>query len=116
MDSGNSFDSSNIKATFATPFIPLNDAELRKTIYKLHLYTEPTGSFETNASLKFDLNEQRSVQPEAIALSNTAAGLAGVYGKITSTYGTAVLNFCLLRLLFPEFVKFDNLANCLVVS
>tara|TARA_R100000234_G_scaffold15667_1_gene8547 strand:+ start:1629 stop:3617 length:1989 start_codon:yes stop_codon:yes gene_type:complete len=90
MDSGNSFDSSNIKATFATPFIPLNDAELRKTIYKLHLYTEPTGSFETNASLKFDLNEQGSVQPEAIALSNTAAGLSGVYGKITSTYGTAV--------------------------
>ena len=90
MDSGNSFDGSIIEATFASPFVALSDPEFRKTIFKLHLYTEPSGSFETNTSLKFDLDAQGSVQPVSIPFSNTSSGVSGVYGKITSTYGTAV--------------------------
>jgi len=90
MDSGNSFDGSIIEATFASPFVALSDPEFRKTIFKLHLYTEPSGSFETNTSLKFDLDAQGSVQPVSIPFSNTSSGVSGVYGKVTSTYGTAV--------------------------
>ena len=90
MDSGNTFDGTAIEATFASPFVALSDPEFRKTIFKLHLYTDPLGSFETNASLKFDLNEEGSVQPVSIPFSNTSSGVSGVYGRVTSAYGTAV--------------------------
>ena len=90
MDVTNTFDGVAIEATFASPFVPLSDPEFRKTIFKLHLYTEPSGSFDTTARLKFDLNEEGSVQPASIALSNTTSGVAGVYGRPTATYGTAI--------------------------
>ena len=35
-----------------TPFVTLNDPQLRKTIYKLHLYTDPAGSINTTVNLK----------------------------------------------------------------
>jgi hypothetical protein len=41
MESGNSFDGESIAATFATPYVPFNDPRLRKTFYKLYLYTDP---------------------------------------------------------------------------
>lgn len=90
MDTTNTFDGTAIEATFASPFVALSDPEFRKTIFKLHLYTEPSGSFDSTARLKFDLNEEGSVQPASIALSNTTSGVAGVYGRTTATYGTAI--------------------------
>ena len=89
MESGNSFDSANIQASFATPFVPLNDPQLRKTIYKMHLYTDPSGSISIDANLKFDLDEVGVVQPDAITFSNTGT-VAGIFGNTTSTYGTSV--------------------------
>ena len=90
MDTTNTFDGVAIEATFASPFVVLTDPEFRKTIFKLHLYTEPSGSFETTARLKFDLNEEGSVQPISILLSNIASGTSGIYGRVSATYGTAI--------------------------
>ena len=88
MEDGNSFDSANIEANFATPFVPLNDPQLRKTIYKLHLYTDPVGSVDVDASLIFDFDTDGIIQPSPINLSNTTTSVS-VYGEATSTYGTA---------------------------
>ena len=88
MEDGNSFDSANIEANFATPFVTLNDPQLRKTIYKLHLYTDPVGSVEVDSSLLFDFDTDGVVQPAPITLSNTTSTVS-VYGDTTSTYGTA---------------------------
>ena len=85
MESGNSFDGSTIKTTFATPHLPIQDPRIRKTFYKLFLYTDPQGSVNFDVSLKLDFNGQDVIQPQPISFANTA-GVVGFYG--TGTYGT----------------------------
>ena len=41
MEDGNSFDGSNIISTFATPFFPITDPRVRKSFYKMFLFTDP---------------------------------------------------------------------------
>jgi hypothetical protein len=86
LESGNSFDGSDIEASFYTPFVPLTDPNIRKAVYKLTLYTDPQGSINTNVSLKFDFDELGTVQPDLINLSNTGI-TSSVYG--TGIYGTS---------------------------
>jgi len=87
MEQGNSFDSKNIVASFATPYVPINDFRIRKTFYKLFLYTDPQGSVTTSVNLKLDFDDQGSVQPSTIVLSNNA-GSVGFYGTSGAKYGT----------------------------
>jgi hypothetical protein len=89
MEQGSSFDGSNIIASFATPYVPINDFRLRKTFYKLYLYTDPQGSVTTSVNLKLDFDDQGSVQPSTITLSNSA-GSVGFYGSSGAKYGTTV--------------------------
>ena len=85
MESGNSFNGSNIETTFATPYVPINDPRVRKTFYKMFLYTDPQGSVSFDATLKLDFDQVNSVQPSAISLNNTT-GSVSIYG--TATYGS----------------------------
>jgi hypothetical protein len=87
MESGSSFDGSNIVASFATPFVPLIDPRVRKTFYKMFLYSDPQGSVTTSVNLKFDFDTQGSIQPETIVLSNES-GSVGFYGASSAKYGT----------------------------
>jgi hypothetical protein len=87
MENGNSLDGANIEATFSTPFVPINDPRLRKTFYKLFLYTDPTGSVEAQVSLKLDFDTVNVVQPPAISLANSSLGFANFYGNPTAKYG-----------------------------
>jgi hypothetical protein len=87
MESGNSFDGSNIVASFATPYVHMNDPLIRKTFYKMQLYVNPQGSVTTSANLKLDFDDFGSIQPETIFLNN-ATGSVGFYGNSLSTYGT----------------------------
>jgi hypothetical protein len=89
MEQGNSLDGSNIVASFATPYIPINDFRIRKTFYKLYLYTDPQGSVTTSVNLKLDFDDQGSVQPPTITLSNSA-GSVGFYGSSVAKYGTTL--------------------------
>lgn len=89
MEQGNSFNGSNIVASFATPYVPINDFRVRKTFYKLYLYTDPQGSVTTSVNLKLDFDDQGSVQPPTITLSNSA-GSVGFYGSSGAVYGTTV--------------------------
>jgi hypothetical protein len=89
MEQGNSFDGTNIIASFATPYVPINDFRVRKTFYKLYLYTDPQGSVTTSVNLKLDFDDQGSIQPSTIVLSNSA-GSVGFYGNSGAKYGTTV--------------------------
>ncbi len=89
MESGSNFDGSNIVASFATPFVPIVDPRIRKTFYKMFLYSDPQGSVTTSVNLKFDFDTQGSIQPETIVLSNTS-GTVGFYGTSSAKYGTTV--------------------------
>jgi hypothetical protein len=87
MEDGNSFDGLTIPASFATPYMHINDPRIRKTFYKMVLYTDPQGSMSISANLKLDFDTYGSIQPDTIALSNDT-NTVGIYGS-TATYGTA---------------------------
>lgn len=89
MESGNSFNGKNIVASFATPFVQLNDPRIRKTFYKMVLYTDPSGGITTSVNLKLDFDTAGSIQPSTITLSNET-GSVGFYGSSGATYGTTV--------------------------
>jgi hypothetical protein len=88
MESGNSFDGMNILASFATPYVPVTDPRVRKTFYKMFLYTDPQGSVNMSVNLKLDFDDFESIQPETITLSNVNSGSVGFYGTSTAKYGT----------------------------
>jgi len=88
MEQGNTFAGTDIPATFATPFIPLGDPNVRKTIYKGTTYLDVNGDFDLEFSLKFDFDQPDSIQPDSILSSDAAASItygSGIYG--TSLFG-----------------------------
>ena len=101
MESGNSFDGSNIKTTFATPHMPISDPRRRKTFYKLFLYTDPQGSVSFNVSLKLDFDSQGTIQPPPLSILNTQ-GVVGFFG--TGTFGSTKFGTKLLKLFEAQVV------------
>ena len=106
MESGNSFGGENIVANFSTPYFPITDPRLRKTIYKAIIYTDPQGSLDVDFSLKFDLSETGVIEPNVINIENTA-GTTGVflYGNSDSIYGTALYSGGTLKSVFTKQTK-----------
>ena len=97
MEEGNSFDGSNIQTTFATPFMPINDPRVRKTFYKMFLYTDPQGSVSFDVSLKLDFDQKNSVQPTKIDFNNNT-GTVAFMGQ--ATYGSTAVFSSKLQTLF----------------
>ena len=93
MESGNSFDNKDIVATFATPFLPITDPRVRKTLYKMHLYTDPQGSFNSSFQLKYDFSSMDVVQPPTITLSNASqSNTQPIFGNVQFLHGGLVNN------------------------
>ena len=76
MEDGNSFDGSNISAEYLSPYLPINDPRIRKTVYKANLFTDPQGAVNFDFNLKFDFDELNSVQPATISFSNETAQIS----------------------------------------
>lgn len=90
MDSGNSFDGSNIEAIYESPYMPITDPQLRKTLYKLTLYADPTGRMDLDVNFKLDFeseNDLSIVQPPTISIGTAASPTvtAIVNGATTSS-------------------------------
>jgi len=87
MESSNSFDGAGITAKFFTPYLPINDPRVRKTIYKVTTYLDPTGSIEGQLGVRYDFNNPGKIQPEVRTLQNTVSGSAvwgtAVWGSFT---------------------------------
>jgi hypothetical protein len=97
MESTNNFDGANIPATFSTPFLPINDPRVRKTFYRMFLYTDPQGSVATDVSLKYDFEEENVIQPAEINFNNTSgANAIAFYGD--ATFGTGTYGGTIKRL------------------
>jgi len=93
MDSGNSFDGGTIESIYESPFMPITDPQVRKTMYKLTLYAQPTGTMALSLNFKIDFdssNDPSIVQPPTITVSSAAAG-GGVFlfGQSGAVYGGA---------------------------
>lgn len=89
MESTNSLDGLNIVAVFSTPFVPVQDPRVRKSFYKMFLYTDPVGSVDADVNLKYDFDDVGLIQPETISLSNSTQS-AAFYGTSAAKYGTSV--------------------------
>lgn len=90
MEQTNGFGGDNIETIIETPYMPLTDPEIRKTAYKLTLYTDPTGQMDLKFRLLFDFDsggDTRIVQPAEIDIGSTTGG-GGVflYGGVDSIY------------------------------
>jgi len=91
MEKTNGFDGDNIETIMETPYMPITDPEVRKTAYKLTLYTDPTGQMELRFRLIFNLDsgdDTRIVQPDEITISSASGG-GGIFtfGAPNALYG-----------------------------
>jgi hypothetical protein len=63
LESGNSFDGSNIPFLFKTPDIPISDPRIRKTFYKITVYTTAEGPNQFNLGSILDSDRAGIVHP-----------------------------------------------------
>jgi hypothetical protein len=103
MESGNSFDGQNIPALFATPFIPIQDPQLRKTFYKMALYIDPEGSADIDFNLRLNFNQTDTIQPNTIKLSNDT-DLVSIFGSPTTIYGTSIYGGKLVNMFMVQVI------------
>ena len=96
-DGSNNFDGVNIVTTFSTPFMPISDPRIRKTFYKMFLYTDPQGSVSFDISLKLDFDQKDSVQPTKIDFDNQTGQVAFMGA---ATYGSTAVYSTKLKTLF----------------
>ena len=92
MESSSSRSGDIIEAIYKSPFMPITDSQIRKTFYKLTLYTEISGNFSINVNLDFDLFKVGNYSggfANTIQLSSEAAG-SFIYGSPTAIYGTSL--------------------------
>jgi len=115
MEDGSSFDGANILATFSTPYVPFNDPRIRKTFYKLHLYTDPSGSVTTDVNLKLDFDDLGSIQPDTVSLTNET-GSVGFYGSPLAIFGVTTFGTKLKRVFESQIVGSGFSASLQFVS
>lgn len=79
MEFGSSFNGANIASIYESPYMPITDPQLRKTLYRMTLYVNPTGVFRLQCGIKFDfdrINGQAVIQPPTFIISGTSGGVA----------------------------------------
>jgi len=90
MESGNSFDGSNITASFSTPYFPITDPRTRKSVYRATIYTDPQGTVNLDFNMKYDLSETGVIEPATISLSNTSSSASiATFGDPAAVFGTS---------------------------
>ena len=88
MDSGNTFDGTNITATYSTPYYTFNDPKMRKNFIKLTLTVEPEGNVTTTVDTLLNYNKSDVIQPPSVVLGTTSS----TYGDTTSpSYETLLI-------------------------
>lgn len=88
MESGNSFDGDSIEAIYESPFMPINDPQIRKTFYKLTLYLTPTGTTSVDLSMIYDFNSDTTIQPPTQTISSTGTSVF-LYGASDAIYNAS---------------------------
>ena len=58
LESGNTFDGTDIAATFKTPSLAITDPTTRKNMYKAKLFLDPQGGFTARMGTEFDFVRQ----------------------------------------------------------
>ena len=94
MESGNSFDGSDITASFSTPYFPITDPQTRKAIYHSTLYCDPQGSVDLDFNVKYDLSAPDVIEPDTITFSNTASSTTvSLFGSPSAIYADSNVKY-----------------------
>jgi len=88
MDQGTSLDGESIDAIYESPYMPINDPQLRKTFYKLDFYIKPSGAININAGIRFNQNKIGQIQPSTFSITDSGA-IAGIFGDNATLYNTS---------------------------
>ena len=94
---GNSRDGSNIVANYRTPDLIFTNAELRKVMHWIRLYTQVEGDLDLDCQVLFDFEDEDKEQPAVIEI--VQSGEVSQYG--TAVYDTSVYS----STSFPVFRK-----------
>jgi len=86
MESSNGFDGQPIACRFRTPFWPITDPKVRKTIYKHTAYLKSRGLLNLSANLIFDYGEKSVIQPGQFNLIQNTTGVS-FWGSPASVWG-----------------------------
>lgn len=86
MESGNSYDGTAIVARLYTPYMPVNDPSIRKTLYDIYTYLDPEDDYSGTLSVRYNFNDPKVIQPASIDIGG--GDLVFLYGS--GVYGTAV--------------------------
>jgi len=83
LNSGTTFDGTNIEAIFQSAFMPINDPQIRKTFYKAVLFIDPEGNIDLDFSVKYDFesllrNDIR--QPDTIEIKTATSPSVALFG------------------------------------
>lgn len=76
MDVTTSRDGSSINSVYESPFMPINDPQVRKTFYKLDLYIKPSGAINITAGLRFNQDVASYIQPSTFSITQTGSTIA----------------------------------------
>jgi hypothetical protein len=91
LDTGASFDGEPIEAIYESPYMPITDPQVRKTLYKMTLYAEPTGSMDLDVNIKYDFDIRAGssvIQPPTDVISSTGS-TSFIFGSTSSVFGVA---------------------------
>lgn len=82
-ESGNSFDGSNVIASYTMPYNDFGDCHIRKNIHKITLFLRPEGEVLLNTALQFDWGRENVINPTSYLMEGEITG--ALYG--TAVYG-----------------------------
>jgi hypothetical protein len=83
-ESGSTFDTSDVVAVYATPFLYFDSTEKRKIFQHITLFTRPEGSSTINLGIAYDWDDPNVPDPTTYSL--TTAGSLSRYTTTGSTY------------------------------
>lgn len=91
LEDGHSFDGEVIDSVYESPYMPINDPEIRKTFYKLTVFAEPTSAMSFDVKLKYNFQfsgDTQTLQPTSYNITN-AGSATFVFGGGQAIYGSA---------------------------
>ena len=83
-ESGSTFDTSDVVAVYATPFLYFDSTEKRKIFQHITLFSRPEGSSTINLGIAYDWDDPNVPDPTTYSL--TTAGSLSRYTTTASTY------------------------------
>ena len=78
-ESGNSFDGNNIFSLYQTPFVYMNDPEMRKTIHSVNTYLRAEGVLDVVMAIEYDYGDTDVTNPTDFSF--TTQGAAAYYDR-----------------------------------